>query len=61
MHSAIPATAPISAPRYPTPLADAARKRTRQLMATHLRTAGVELTVCTTIFALLGFAAACAI
>lgn len=58
MHSA---TAPASAPRYPTPLADAARERTRQLMATHMRSAAVEITVCATIFAMLGFAVACAI
>ncbi len=64
MHSAIhsgtlPATT--SAPRYPTPLADRARERTRQLMATHMRSARIELAACTIIFAALGFAAACAI
>lgn len=51
--------APANAPRYPTPLADAARERTRQLMATHMRSAGVELTACIMIFAVIGFAAAC--
>lgn len=59
MHSALPA--PTSTPRYPTPLADRARERTRRLMATYMRSEGVEFTVCVTIFALLGFAAACAI
>ena len=59
MHSAIPA--PTSAPRYPTPLADRARERTRRLMATHMRSARVELAACTIIFAALGFAAACTI
>lgn len=59
MHSSLPAST--NAPRYPTPLADRARERTRQLMATHMRSAGVEITVCATIFALLGFAAACVI
>lgn len=64
MHSAIHSgalPAPTSAPRYPTPLADAARERTRRLMATHMRSARIELAACTIIFAALGFAAACAI
>lgn len=56
--SSIPASEPASSPRYPTPLADAARMRTRRLMATHLRSAGVELAACTLIFAFIGFAAA---
>lgn len=59
MHSALPT--PTNAPRYPTPLADRARERTRQLMATHMRSASVELAACTIIFAALGFAAACQI
>ncbi|WP_312412066.1 hypothetical protein [Shinella sp.] len=58
MHSALPTLAPTSAPRYPTPLADAARERTRRLMATHMRSARVELAACTMIFAVIGFAAA---
>ena len=53
-----PALAPTSAPRYPTPLADAARERTRRLMATYMRSARVELAACTMIFAFIGFAAA---
>lgn len=57
MHNA-PALAPTTAPRYPTPLADAARERTRRLMATYMRSARVELAACTIIFAALGFAAA---
>jgi hypothetical protein len=57
MHSA-PALAPTSAPRYQTPLADHARERTRRLMATHMRSARVELAACTIIFAFIGFAAA---
>ena len=58
--SAIPASAaPTTAPRYPTPLADRARERTRRLMATHMRSARVELVACTMIFAFIGFAAAC--
>ncbi len=64
MHSAIHSgtlPAPTSAPRYPTPLADRARERTRRLMATYMRSARVELAVATIIFAALGFAAACAI
>lgn len=59
MHSAPALTAPTSEPRYPTPLADAARESTRQLMASHLRSAGAELAACTLIFAFIGFAAAC--
>lgn len=55
MHSA---ALTVSATRYPTPLADAARNRTRQLMATHMRYAGLELALATTIFAFIGFAAA---
>ena len=51
-------SAQTTAPRYPTPLADAARKRTRRLMATHMRSARVELAACTMIFAFIGFAAA---
>lgn len=61
MHSAIHSgslPASTSAPRYPTPLADRARERTRQLMATHMRSAPIELAACTIIFAALGFAAA---
>lgn len=58
MHSAL---APTSAPRYPTPLADAARERTRRMMATHMRSARVELAVASVIFFGLGFAAACQI
>ena len=61
MHSALPSIAPTSAPRYPTPLADRARERTRRLMAAHMRSARVELAACTLIFAALGFAAACTI
>lgn len=45
----------------PTPLADRARDRTRRLMATHMRSARVELALATTIFAFIGFAAACTI
>lgn len=56
-----PALAPTSAPRYPTPLADAARERTRRLMATYMRSQRIELAVATVIFFGLGFAAACAI
>lgn len=54
------ATIPTRILRYqhPTPLADAARERTRQLMADHLRSARVELAACTMIFAFIGFAAA---
>lgn len=59
MHSAIHGGT--IAPRYPTPLADRARESTRRLMATHMRSASVELAACTIIFATLGFAAACAI
>lgn len=55
MHSA---ALTVSATRYPTPLADAARERTRRLMATHMRSARVELAACTMIFAFIGFAAA---
>ncbi|MCD1264014.1 hypothetical protein B5M44_04405 [Shinella sumterensis] len=58
MHSTLPVLAPSSTPRYPTPLADAARERTRRLMAAHMRSARVELAVCTMIFAVIGFAAA---
>lgn len=61
MHSALPAIAPTNAPRYPTPIADRARERTRRLMATHMRSRGVELAVATVIFFGLGFAAACQI
>lgn len=56
MHSGLPA--PISAPRYPTPLADRARERTRQLMATHMRSARVELAVLSAIAFAITFAAA---
>lgn len=59
--NALPAQALAGAARYATPLANAARKRTRNLMATHMRSEAVEFTVCATIFALLGFAVACAI
>ncbi len=59
MHSALPTLTPTNAPRYPTPLADAARESTRRLMATHMRSARVELAVGYIIFAALGFAAAC--
>lgn len=45
--------------RYQTPLADAARERTRQLMASHMRSATVELWAAISIFASLGFAVAC--
>lgn len=64
MHSAIRSgtlPAPTSTPRYPTPLADRARERTRRLMATYMRSARIELAACTIIFAALGFAAACTI
>lgn len=47
--------------RYPTPLADAARERTRQMMRTHMRSRAVELTVAVLFFASLGFAVACQI
>jgi len=56
-----PVLAPTSAPRYPTPIADRARERTRRLMATHMRSARVELALAATIFAFIGFAAACTI
>lgn len=61
MHSAsatASALLPARVLRYPTPLADAARERTRRLMATHMRSASVELAACIIIFAALGFAAA---
>lgn len=69
MHSALTyapdyaphSSAPTSAPRYPTPLADQARERTRRLMATHMRSARVELALAGIIFFGLGFAAACTI
>lgn len=47
--------------RYETPLADAARERTRQMMRTHMRSRAVEMTVAVLFFAGLGFAAACQI
>lgn len=47
--------------RYPTPLADAARERTRQMMRTHMRSRAVEMTVAVFFFASLGFAVACQI
>lgn len=50
---------PASGLRYPTPLADAARARTRQLMASHLRSGAVEIWAAISIFAGLGFAVAC--
>lgn len=59
MRSALPSLAPTVAPRHPTPLADAARARTRQLMASHLRSGAVEIWAAISIFAALGFAAAC--
>lgn len=58
MHSALPAITPTSAPRYPTPLADAARERTRRLMATHMRSAHIELAVLSAIAFAITFAAA---
>lgn len=69
MHSALTyapdyarhSAAPTCAPRYPTPLADRARERTRRRMATHMRSAGLELALATTVFAFIGFAAACTI
>lgn len=64
MHNALTPTSallPARVLRYPTPLADRARESTRRLMATHMRSASVELAACTIIFAALGFAAACAI
>lgn len=59
--TAVALPGPTGTPRYPTPLADRARERTRRLMAAHMRSASVELAACTIIFAALGFAAACAI
>lgn len=56
MHSALPT--PTNAPRYPTPLADRARERTRRLMATHMRSAGVELAVLSAIAFAITMAAA---
>ena len=47
--------------RYPTPLADAARAKTRQMMRTHLRSRAVELAVAFFFFGSLGFAVACQI
>lgn len=58
MHSA---ALTVSATRYPTPLADAARERTRRLVVSHMRSGRIELAACVIIFAALGFAAACAI
>lgn len=55
------ATIPTRILRYqhPTPLADAARAHTRQLMARHLRSGAVEIWAAISIFASLGFAVAC--
>lgn len=53
------AIASTNAPRYPTPLADRARERTRSLMATHMRSARVELAVLSAIAFAITFAAAC--
>ena len=47
--------------RYPTPLADAARAKTRQMMRTHLRSRAIEMAVAVLFFAGIGFAAACQI
>lgn len=48
-------------PRYPTPLADAAREMTRHFMRTHMRSATVELAVSSVLFFAIAFSAACTI
>lgn len=61
MHNALTPTSallPARVLRYPTPLADRARERTRRLMATHMRSARVEIAVLSAIAFAITFAAA---